>query len=131
MLSKKIMDHRACQVCSESQPRRILCGQVDKQFSHPRYPMQFMIAPSARLRPSPFFDATVAEGMKALTTYNHMLMPTSFGRPEEEYWRLIRDVSMWDVACERQVELKGPDAAELAQILTVRDLTKFSIGQGK
>ena len=67
--------------------------------------MQFMIAPSARLRPSPFFDATVAEGMKALTTYNHMLMPTSFGRPEEEYWRLIREVSMWDVACERQVEL--------------------------
>ena len=93
--------------------------------------MQFMIAPSARLRPSPFFDATIAEGMKALTTYNHMLMPTSFGRPEEEYWRLIRDVSMWDVACERQVELRGPDAAELAQILTVRDLTKFSIGQGK
>ena len=51
----------------------------------------FGITPSARLRPSPYYEATLAEGVKAFTTYNHMLMPTSFGDPEGEYWRLDWD----------------------------------------
>jgi len=91
----------------------------------------FGITPSARLRPSPFYDATLAEGVTAFTTYNHMLMPTSFGHPEEEYWRLIQGVSQWDVAVERQVQLQGPDAGKLAQILCPRDLSRCQPGQGK
>ncbi len=91
----------------------------------------FSITPSARLRPSPFFESTVAEGVTGFTTYNHMLMPTGYGNPEQEYWRLINDVSMWDVAVERQIQLKGPDAAKLAQILSPRDLSRCKIGQGK
>ena len=91
----------------------------------------FGITPSARLRPSPFYEATLAEGVTAFTTYNHMLMPTSFGKPEEEYWRLLNGASMWDVAVERQVELKGPDAGRLAQILCTRDLSQCRLGQGK
>jgi aminomethyltransferase len=91
----------------------------------------FGITPSARLRPSPYFEATLAEGVTDFTIYNHMLMPTSFGKPEEEYWRLIRGVSQWDVACERQVELIGRDAGRLAQVLTVRDLRRCAVGQAK
>jgi glycine cleavage system aminomethyltransferase T len=91
----------------------------------------FSIFPSARLRPSPYFDATVADGVTSFSTYNHMLMPTGYGKPEEEYWRIINGVSMWDVAVERQVELKGPDAGKLAQILSPRDLSKCVVGQGK
>jgi aminomethyltransferase len=91
----------------------------------------FGITPSARLRPSPYYEATLADGVTAFTTYNHMLMPTSFGRPEEEYWRLINGVSLWDVAVERQVELVGPDAARLAQILCTRDLSRVQVGQGR
>jgi aminomethyltransferase len=91
----------------------------------------FGITPSARLRPSPFFEATLTEGVTAFTTYNHMLMPTSFGHPEEEYWRLLNGVSQWDVAVERQVELRGPDAGRLAQILCSRDLSRCVVGQGK
>lgn len=91
----------------------------------------FGITPSARLRPSPFYEATLAEGVTAFTIYNHMLMPTSFGRPEEEYWRLLQGVSQWDVACERQVQLKGPDAGRLAQILSARDIRAIRQGQGK
>ena len=91
----------------------------------------FGITPSARLRPSPFFEATLAEGVTAFTTYNHMLMPTAFGDPEAEYWRLLRGVSQWDVAVERQVQLKGPDAGRLAQILAPRDLSRQQAGQGK
>jgi glycine cleavage system aminomethyltransferase T len=91
----------------------------------------FGITPSARLRPSPYFDATLAEGVTAFTTYNHMLMPTSYGKPQEEYWRLINGVSQWDVAVERQVQLQGPDAARLAQLLCTRDLSRCQVGQGK
>jgi glycine cleavage system aminomethyltransferase T len=91
----------------------------------------FEIYPSTRLRPSPFFDATVTEGVASFTTYNQMLMPTGFGHPEEEYWRLINGVSMWDVAVERQVQLAGPDAGRLAQVLAPRDLSTCKEGQGK
>jgi glycine cleavage system aminomethyltransferase T len=91
----------------------------------------FGITPSARLRPSPFYDATVAEGVKAFTTYNQMLMPTSYGQPEQEYWRLMNGVSQWDVAVERQVQIEGPDAAKLVQLLSPRDLREAKVGQGK
>ena len=91
----------------------------------------FGITASARLRPSPYFDATLAAGVTAFTTYNHMLMPTSFGNPEAEYWRILRGVSQWDVAVERQVELRGRDAGRLAQILSPRDLGRCTVGQGK
>ena len=91
----------------------------------------FGITPSARLRPSPYYEATLAEGVCAFTTYNHMLMPTSYGKPLEEYWRLINGVSQWDVAVERQVQLRGPDAGRLAQILAPRDLSTCKVGQGK
>ncbi len=91
----------------------------------------FGITPSARLRPSPFYQATLADGVTAFTTYNHMLMPTSFGHPEEEYWRLLNGASQWDVACERQVQLTGKDAGRLAQLLSPRDLTRCEVGQGK
>lgn len=60
-----------------------------------------------------------------------MLIPRGYGDPEAECWRLINGVSMWDVAVQRQVQLKGPDAGRLAQILCVRDLSGQAIGQGK
>ncbi len=91
----------------------------------------FSISPSARLRTSPFYQATLAEGMTHVTSYNNMLLPTGFGNPEEEYWRIINGASLWDVAVERQVQLLGPDAGRLAQILCPRDLSKCIVGQGK
>jgi aminomethyltransferase len=94
-------------------------------------PFLFSITPSARLRPSPFFDATQKEGVVSFTTYNHMLMPTGYGKPLEEFWRLINGVSQWDVAVERQVQLRGPDAGKLVQILSPRDMSKCKVGQGK
>lgn len=36
---------------------------------------------------------------------------------------------MWDVSAERQVELKGPDAGKLAQLLSSRNLSKQKPGQ--
>jgi glycine cleavage system aminomethyltransferase T len=89
------------------------------------------VFPTARLRTSPFYASALAEGMVAASVYNRMIMPTSYGDPEAEYWRLINGVSQWDVGVERQVQLKGRDAGRLAQILSTRDLTKCQGGQGK
>ena len=91
----------------------------------------FTIAPTARLRPTPFMASVQAEGITHATFYNSMVLPAFYGNPEEEYWRLINGVSMWDVSCERQVEVTGKDAAKLAQILSPRDLSKCKPGQGK
>ena len=69
--------------------------------------------------------------MTAASIYNRMIMPTSYGDPAAEYWRLINGVSQWDVGVERQVQLQGPDAGRLAQILSPRDLSGCKVGQGK
>ncbi len=89
------------------------------------------IGPNTRLRVSPFYEATIGEGVTAFSPYNSMLMPVSFGDPEAEYERLMKRVSQWDVSVERQVEITGPDAACLVQLLSVRDLSKIEVGKGK
>ncbi|MDF1728344.1 MAG: dimethylsulfoniopropionate demethylase [Sulfitobacter sp.] len=81
-----------------------------------------LISPSRRLRRTPFSDGVEAAGVKAYTVYNHMLLPTVFESVEADYHHLKEAVQIWDVACERQVELRGPDAARLMQMLTPRDL---------
>ncbi|WP_299665621.1 glycine cleavage T C-terminal barrel domain-containing protein [uncultured Ruegeria sp.] len=83
------------------------------------------------LRKSAYFDATVRDGVRSFSVYNHMLIPGHFGHPEAEYDRLMGGVAMWDVAAQRQVELSGPDAGKLAQYLTPRNLDKTRIGQGR
>lgn len=67
--------------------------------------------------------------MRAYTVYNHMLLPTVFESLEADYHHLKRHVQVWDVACERQVEIKGPDAARLVQLLTPRNLSRMRSDQ--
>ena len=93
--------------------------------------MGFGLGIGTRIRKSPYFDATVAAGVTHFSTYNHTFMPVSYGDQESEYWRLVEGVSMWDVACQRQVELRGPDASALAQAVVCRDLSEAAVGQGK
>jgi len=77
-----------------------------------------------------FYTARVEEqGVSAYTVYNHMLLPAAFRSLEDDYWHLVEHVQLWDVGCERQVELKGPDAARLAQAMTPRDLGRAVVGQ--
>lgn len=89
------------------------------------------IGPNTRLKVSPFYQATIDDGVAAFVTYNRMLLPVSYGDPAGEYERLMTGVSQWDVGVQRQVQLKGPDAARLAQILSVRDLTRCRADQGR
>lgn len=90
-----------------------------------------LIQRGARLRRSPYFEATQKYGARAYTVYNHMLFPICFDDLEAEYWRLINDVTVWDVSVERQVEITGPDAFHFTNLLTPRDLHKCEVGQGK
>ena len=66
--------------------------------------------------------------MRAYTVYNRMLLPTVFRTMEEDYRHLKEAVQVWDVSCERQVELRGPDAGRLMQMLTPRDLSGMEEG---
>ena len=87
------------------------------------------ISLSRRLRRTPFSDGVEAAGVKAYTVYNRMLLPTVFESVEADYRHLKSHVQVWDVACERQVELRGPDAMRLMQMLTPRDLRGMLAGQ--
>ena len=84
-----------------------------------------------QIRKSPYFDATVRWGATAFSVYNHMYIPRDFGNPEQNFWNLINDAILCDVAVERQVEISGPDAARFVQMLTPRDLSKLAVGQCK
>ena len=84
-----------------------------------------------RTRKSPYFNATVQAGVKGFSVYNHMLLPIYYESTEADYWHLMRNVTMWDVAVERQVEIKGPDAFHLVRLMTPRNLAKCKIGQCK
>ena len=84
-----------------------------------------------QIRKSPFFDATVRWGATGFSVYNHMYIPRDFGDPEKNFWNLVNDAILCDVAVERQVEITGPDAFHFIQLLTPRDHSKLSIGQCK
>jgi glycine cleavage system aminomethyltransferase T len=84
-----------------------------------------------QIRKSPYFDATIRWGAKDFSVYNHMYIPRDFGNPEQNFWNLVNDVILCDVAVERQVEITGPDAAKFVQRLISRDLSKCAVGQCK
>jgi glycine cleavage system aminomethyltransferase T len=82
-------------------------------------------------RKSPYFEATVRHGCKSWGLYNHMLLPTLYDDPVTEYEALRGGVTVWDVAVERCVEISGPDAFELTNLMTCRDLTTCDVWQCK
>ena len=86
---------------------------------------------SDRLRKSPYYEATLRSGAQSFTIYNHMLMPVVYEGTDDDYWNLINNVTLWDVAAERQVEITGNDAYRFVEYITPRDLSSLEIGQGK
>jgi glycine cleavage system aminomethyltransferase T len=85
----------------------------------------------ARLKRSPYFEATQRAGCRGYTVYNHMLLPIRYDSLEAEYQRLLADVTLWDVSVERNVEIAGPDGPRFAELLTPRDLSKCAVGEGR
>lgn len=88
-----------------------------------------LISIGPRVHKSPFYESTLRYGAKAFTIYNHTYMPTNYTGLVDEYWSLVNGVTLWDVACQRQIEITGPDAFSFVQFLTPRDMSKCEVGQ--
>ncbi|MBC8258886.1 MAG: dimethylsulfoniopropionate demethylase [SAR324 cluster bacterium] len=84
---------------------------------------------STRTRTTPFNSRVEACGVKAYMVYNHMLLPVIYRSLEEDYWHLCEAVQVWDVSCQRQVEIRGTEAQQLVQLMTPRDLSNAQVGQ--
>jgi len=84
---------------------------------------------SRRIRRTPYTDRVEQVGVRGFSVVNHMLLPKAFQTSvEEDYWHLREHVQIWDVSCQRQVQIAGPDAATLVQWMTPRDVGKAKVG---
>ena len=88
----------------------------------------FYISKSRRVRSTPFTKKIEEQGVKSYTVYNHMLLPTTFSNVDDEYLHLIKDVQIWDVSVQREIEISGRDANQLVLLMTCRDLSSSKVG---
>ena len=92
---------------------------------------------STRVRKSPYWHLSHQEGCWAYTVYNRIYHPRAYVPLEEggllkEYESITNDVTLWNVAVERQIQVKGPDAADFVNLIITRDVhTKLKPGQGR
>ena len=92
---------------------------------------------STRVRKSPFFHKSFnEEGAWRCTVYNRIYHPRGLVEPEDggamaEYEALTERVTLWDVAVERQIRVKGPDAEALTNYVITRDATEIDSMHGK
>jgi aminomethyltransferase len=91
---------------------------------------------STRIRKSPFWHLSVEEGASVGTVYNDMYHPREYIDPEEggleaEYEHVVNDVALFDVAVERQIRVKGPDAEAFVNYVITRDATEIETKRGK
>lgn len=85
---------------------------------------------SRRIRTTPYTPRIESLGVSDYSVVNHTILPKGFRRSVvDDYWHLREHVQLWDVGCQRQVELRGPDAAHLTQLMTPRDLRRTQTGQ--
>ena len=85
---------------------------------------------SRRIRRTPYTNRVEEHGVTDFTVVNHMLLPKRFKNSiEEDYWHLSKDVQVWDVSCQRQVQISGPDASKLIQKLTPRSIKNMETGK--
>ena len=122
---------------NEENSQRLANRSVDKRpdkigqsRNHQGYAkMTYELAISNRTRSTPYTSRNAAAGVKAYTVYNNMLLPTRFRTDFDDYWHLCENVQVWDVSCERQIQLTGPDANRLVQWMTPRDISLARAGQ--
>jgi glycine cleavage system aminomethyltransferase T len=92
---------------------------------------------STRVRKSPFFHKSFGEeGAWRCTVYNRLYHPRGLVEPEDggamaEYEALTNSVTLWDVAVERQIRVKGPDAEAFTNYVITRDATSIDVMDAK
>ena len=83
-----------------------------------------------RVRKSPFWHLAVEAGCWRATVYNRIFHPFGYiprenGGAMVEYQALKNHVTLWDVAVERQIMVKGPDAEKFVDYVITRDATQI------
>ena len=91
---------------------------------------------SNRVRKSPYWHLSSEAGCWRATVYNRMYHPRGYVRPEDggamvEYRALVNDVTLWNVAVERPIRVKGPDAEAFCNYVCTRDITRVSPMKGR
>ena len=91
---------------------------------------------STRVRKSPYWHLSMQAGCWRATVYNRIYHPRGYVKPEDggamvEYEALVNRVTMWNVAVERQIRVKGPDAEAFTDFVITRDATKIEPMHGK
>ena len=84
---------------------------------------------SRRIRRTPYTKRVEECGVTDFTVVNHMLLPKGFQKSvEDDYWHLNEYVQLWDVSCQRQVQVTGPDAEKLVQSMSPRPIKNMPVG---
>ncbi|MDC0045324.1 dimethylsulfoniopropionate demethylase [Pelagibacteraceae bacterium] len=84
---------------------------------------------SRRIRRTPYTQKVIEAGVTGFTVVNHMLLPKAFKASiEEDYWHLSKNAQIWDVSCQRQVQITGPDAEKLVQSMSPRPIKNMPVG---
>jgi aminomethyltransferase len=78
-----------------------------------------------RIRKGPYWHLSQAAGCWCHSVYNRIYHPRAYIKPEdgglmEEYKYLTEHVTMWNVAVERQIQVKGPDAEKFVDMVITR-----------
>ena len=86
---------------------------------------------STRVRKSPYWHLSMEAGCWRATVYNRVYHPRGYVRPEDggamvEYDALVNHVTLWNVAVERQIQVKGPDAEKFVNHVITRDATRIA-----
>ena len=83
----------------------------------------FFISTSNRIRITPFLSRNELAGVKNYTVYNNTLLPTIFKSLKDDYDHLIKYVQLWDVCCQKVIEVKGRNSLSLMQFLFCRNFS--------
>tara|TARA_Y100000991_G_C21962561_1_gene345211 strand:+ start:757 stop:1860 length:1104 start_codon:yes stop_codon:yes gene_type:complete len=89
----------------------------------------FFISTSNRIKSTPFTSRNKIAGVKQYSIYNNTLIPTIFKSLKSDYLHLIKNVQLWDVCCQKVIEVKGSKALSLMQYLFCRDFSSVLSGK--
>jgi len=92
-------------------------------------PVELLI--STRIRKSPYWHLSMEAGCWRAEVYNRVYHPRGYVQNKDggamvEYDALVNHVTLWNVAVERQIQVKGPDAEAFVDYVITRDATKIA-----
>ena len=111
--------------------------KVDQSDRHVPYnlrqsgPTKVELLMSTRVRKSPYWHLSMKAGCWRATVYNRIYHPRGYVKPEKggamvEYKAIKNHVTMWNVAVERQIRVKGPDAEAFTNFVITRDAVSYT-----